>query len=192
MKRQRNNLPSEEWAFFAKERNWLIDETQHCWICDEEVEVARHYEYTRENFRRGGEIGGYGLKGTEFKLLMEIPYVSLTDDQKDLLNQTERESRGVFGDNSIMIRKWDDPPNEWVYPLFINWTHKDSKLIAAFNRFLLKNRSELSPPEKDQIGGSGRKTSDRDLLKYLATYLLKKLFGQKKSDRGSMEPLTMR
>ena len=47
-----NDLPKEEWGFFAKKKEWLNDEfRERLWIPEDEVKIALAHEIDREYAR---------------------------------------------------------------------------------------------------------------------------------------------
>lgn len=170
-------LPPEDWAFFANEKSDLIEELQHCWIPSDEVKPAWVHEYYRqlskENKLSGG---GFNLPENDFKAFLKKSWVLLTDSQKQRVVGLLPVARGIYGDTGLMIEPGHiQAGSEWAYTVFVNWNSTDRSLVKAFEEFIEKERK--SPPKRK---GSGKRSTYKDMLKYLAAYRLCKYLGPSK------------
>lgn len=170
-------LPPEDWAFFAKDKFDLIDELQHCCIPPDEINAAWLHEYYRQLSRENRlEGGGFNLSVKEFKKFLEKPWVSLSSLQKQRVIDIFPKARRVYGDTGLMIEPgFIASGSEWAYTVFVNWDNTDASLVKAFEDFIEKERITAAKKR-----GSGKRTTYKDLLKYLAAYRLCKYLGPTK------------
>ena len=173
MKIKSDDLALAEWAFFVEKKEYLDPKYQdEYWIPKDEVGLVCEYEYARTNYHRGGESLGWGFYAEEFKKLIKKPFVELNKVEKKRIKEKRCWEPGLFGNTAIptFMDQESTPTSEWSYWIHINWLLDDQELLPKFKQFLEKNRPRNFPNR----GVMSKKRTDRDRLKYLAAYRLRK------------------
>ncbi|MDA1067772.1 MAG: hypothetical protein O3C43_14865 [Verrucomicrobia bacterium] len=173
MKKKKPDLPPEEWAFFVKKKEWLVESCKHCWIPEEELLAATQFEYTRVAYQRGL----HPFTFVEFKEFITTPYVSLLPKDKNLIIQrVQGKWSSSYPQEPVRIFDpyYYDPENdEEVFEILIDWSKTPEQLKLAFENLIEK----IKPTDVKPEGGSGNRRSERDLLSFLAALRLKERYG---------------
>lgn len=195
----REELPPEEFVFFARMRDWLLPEYHELWVADEHCKLALLHEHNREKFKRGLTDEEYGIGGNALKVLMNTPFVRLSDDHVRVIRDCTSLDRtpiylGPRGTTFIAEpmkeavsrcqrhgdKSWQPGDNDWRF--FFNWSASDEALKQSFAKFVESNRPKNLPNPSHR----GRQSSPRDQLKSLAATRLRKAYsGQRAIERAS-------
>lgn len=104
------------------------------------------------------------------------------NDPKDLASQKLSISRlsdylsSPFGRLTRAFAKYDPPEYSGEYAFSWWWSRSDRKLIEDFSRWLKENRPEGQAAIENSSASTSRRTNERDHLRTLSAYRLKRTF----------------